>query len=193
MFDAVFNHMSAESEWFRAFLADEPEFGAMFVTASPQDDLSQVTRPRTSPLLTPFTKSNGETVHVWTTFSADQVDINFSDPDTLIRMLEVLLFYVEKGARQIRLDAIAFLWKIVGTSCIHLEETHLVIQLMRAVLDEVAPHVILITETNVPHKENVSYFGDGHHEAQIVYNFTLPPLVVSYDAYLVMRPSLQPG
>jgi sucrose phosphorylase len=127
-------------------------------------------------LLTEFETAAGRK-RVWTTFSADQADIDFSDPRMLLRILEVLLFYVSKGARYIRLDAIAFLWKIPGTSCIHLEQTHRAIQLMRAVLDEVAPEVQLITETNVPHSDNVSYFGDGSNEAQLVYNFALPPLV----------------
>ena len=177
MFDAVFNHMSAQSEWFRAFLAGDPEFANLFRTESPDADLSGVTRPRVSPLLTPFERPNGEIVHVWTTFSADQVDFDIRHPDTLLRLIDILLFYVEQGASIIRLDAIAYLWKTVGTSCIHLEETHQVIQLMRAVLDEVAPHVIIITETNVPHWENISYWGDGTNEAQMVYNFTLPPLL----------------
>jgi sucrose phosphorylase len=93
-------------------------------------------------------------------------------------LLDALLFYVAHGARFIRLDAIAYLWKEIGTLCIHLPQTHTVIQLMRAVLDEVAPHVQLITETNVPHADNISYFGDGTNEAQLVYNFALPPLVL---------------
>jgi len=178
MFDAVFNHMSAESDWFTSFLQGDSDFKSMFVTASPDDDLSGVTRPRTSPLLTPFKKEAGETVHVWTTFSADQVDINFKDPDTLVRMIEVLLFYiVDMKARFIRLDAIAYLWKVIGTSSIHLPQTHTAIQLMRAILDEIAPNVLLVTETNVPHQENISYYGDGYNEAQMVYNFTLPPLL----------------
>lgn len=177
MFDAVFNHMSAQSDWFRAFLAGDPAYATLFRTESPDADLSAVTRPRVSPLLTPFTRADGETVHVWTTFSADQVDFDIRYPDTLLRLLDILLFYVEQGARLIRLDAIAFLWKIVGTTSLHLPETHAVIQLMRAVLDEAAPHVIIITETNVPHAENISYWGDGVNEAQMVYNFTLPPLL----------------
>ncbi len=177
MFDAVFNHMSAQSAWFRAFLDGDPDFAGMFITESPMTDLSSVTRPRATPLLTPFTNAHGETVHVWTTFSADQVDFDVRHPETLLRLLDVLLFYIEQGASIIRLDAIAYLWKQIGTPSIHLEEVHLVIQLMRAVLDVVAPHVILITETNVPHQENVSYFGDGYNEAQLVYNFTLPPLL----------------
>ena len=177
MFDAVINHMSARSEWFQRFLADEPDYRELFAVASPDQDLSLVTRPRTSPLLTPFQKANGETIHVWTTFSDDQVDLNYQNPDTLLRILDVLLFYVRQGAQVIRLDAIAYAWKEIGTNCIHLAQTHALIQLLRAVLDHVAPQVILITETNVPHAENVSYFGNGYDEAQMVYNFTLPPLL----------------
>jgi sucrose phosphorylase len=92
-------------------------------------------------------------------------------------MIEVLLFYLEQGATILRLDAIAYLWKEFGTSCIHLPQTHDMVKLFRAVLDLVAPDVIVITETNVPHNENISYFGDGRNEAQMVYNFTLPPLL----------------
>ncbi len=177
MFDAVFNHMSAQSEWFRSFLDGDADYAGMFATADPETDLSEVTRPRTSPLLTPFEQADGSTVHVWTTFSADQVDLNYADPQTLLKMVDVLLFYVERGASIIRLDAIAFLWKEPGTTCIHLPQTHAVIQLMRSVLDAVAPEAVLITETNVPHDENITYFGDGANEAQMVYNFTLPPML----------------
>ncbi len=178
MFDAVINHISAQSEWFRRFLADDPGYQQLFITESPETNLSKVTRPRTSPLLTPFVKAGGQTVYVWTTFSADQVDLDYREPETLLMILVVLLLYLEKGAQVLRLDAIAYLWKQVGTICIHLPETHAVVQLFRAVLDEIAPHAILITETNVPHQENISYFGDGQNEAQLVYNFTLPPLLL---------------
>jgi sucrose phosphorylase len=177
MFDAVFNHVSAHSEWFQGFLRDDPRYRRWFVTVDGDPDLSQVVRPRALPLLTPFATAAGEK-RVWTTFSADQVDVDVRDPDVLLALIDVLLFYVERGARFIRLDAIAYLWKEIGTSCIHLPQTHRVIQLMRAVLDEVAPDVMLITETNVPHRDNISYFGDGHDEAQLVYNFALPPLVL---------------
>ena len=176
MFDAVFNHASAQGVWFGKFLRQEPGWETAFYTVTGDPDLTNVVRPRALPLLTEFETAAGGK-RVWTTFSADQADINFSDPRMMLRILEVLLFYVGKGARYIRLDAIAFLWKIPGTSCIHLEQTHRAIQLMRAVLDEAAPDVQLITETNVPHVDNVSYFGDGSNEAQLVYNFALPPLV----------------
>lgn len=177
MFDAVFNHMSAESGWFRGFLAGDPAYRDFFVTVEGAPDLSAVIRPRALPLLTEFPGAGGRQ-RVWTTFSADQVDLNFKNPAVLAAVLEALLFYVRQGARFIRLDAIAFLWKEPGTTCLHLPQTHRIIRLMRAVLDEVAPQTLLITETNVPHRDNVSYFGDGTDEAQLVYNFALPPLVL---------------
>jgi glucosylglycerate phosphorylase len=177
MFDGVFNHVSAQSAWFEAFLRDDPTYRDWFITIDGDPDLSQVVRPRALPLLTTFQTGAGEK-RVWTTFSADQVDVNAHDPDVLLALIDVLLFYVSQGARFIRLDAIAYLWKEIGTPCIHLPQTHRAIQLMRAVLDEVAPDVLLITETNVPHRDNISYFGDGSNEAQLVYNFALPPLVL---------------
>lgn len=177
MFDLVLNHVSASSAWFQGFLRDEAPYRDYFVTASPNDDLSMVVRPRTLPLLTPFQTAAGER-YVWTTFSADQVDLNYANPDVLLEIIDTLLFYVQQGADFIRLDAIAYLWKIPGTSCIHLPQTHAVVQLMRDVLDAAAPWVKLITETNVPHEENLSYFGDGTNEAQLVYQFALPPLLL---------------
>ena len=185
MFDAVINHVSRHSEWFQRFLAGDPEYADWFISFEPDtptDWVAQVTRPRALPLLTSVQTAGGERL-VWTTFSDDQSDLNYAHPAVLLKILEVLLRYVEKGAKLIRLDAIAYLWKVVGTSCIHLEETHRVVKLMRCVLDAVAPGVILITETNVPHEENISYFGQplpegGTDEAQLVYQFPLPPLVM---------------
>lgn len=177
MFDAVINHVSAKSRWFQEFLKGSPEYADYFITVEEGTDLSMVVRPRALPLLHRFHTAKGEK-WVWTTFSADQVDLNYANPEVLLRIIETLLFYVEKGAEIIRLDAIAYLWKKIGTPCIHLEETHRVVKLFRAVLDEVAPDVLLITETNVPHEENVSYFGNGYDEAQLVYQFPLPPLVL---------------
>ena len=177
MFDDVANHISAHSEWFAKFKEDDPEYRHFFTVVEPDTDLSAVFRPRTLPLLTAVTTKTGDK-HVWTTFSADQIDLNYAEPDVLFAMLDVLLFYVEQGAEFIRLDAIAYIWKEIGTSCIHLPEAHEIIKLMRSVLNEVAPQVSLITETNVPHKDNISYFGDGTDEAQMVYNFSLPPLTL---------------
>lgn len=178
MFDMVLNHVSAKSRWFEKYLKGEKGYESLALAVDPATDLSKVTRPRALPLLTPFQKSSGETVHLWTTFSEDQIDLNYQDLDVLEKMVSVLLFYVEKGARVLRFDAIAYLWKEVGTNCIHLPQTHDMVKLLRAILDVVAPSVIIITETNVPHPENISYFGNGRDEAQMVYNFTLPPLLL---------------
>jgi sucrose phosphorylase len=177
MFDCVINHTSVQGKWFQAFLKDEEPYRDYYITVQGDPDLSQVARPRALPLLTEFQTISG-TRRVWTTFSADQVDLNFHNPGVLLEMIDILLSYAQRGAQFIRLDAIAYLWKELGTTCIHLPQTHSIIQLLRAVLDQVAPHVRLVTETNVPQADNISYFGDGRNEAQLVYNFALPPLVL---------------
>ena len=178
MFDWVLNHVSAQSPWFQNYLSNKKGFEQLAIEVDPKMDLSQVTRPRTLPLLTPFSKKDGQTVHLWTTFSPDQIDLNYKSIDVLLKMIEVLLFYIQKGAVILRLDAVAYLWKEVGTNCIHHLKTHALVRLFRAVLDQVAPHVAIITETNVPHQENIAYFGDHGNEAQMVYNFSLPPLLL---------------
>jgi len=177
MFDYVVNHYSSKGLWFQNYLEGKDGFEAFAMEVDPATDLSMVTRPRSLPLLSEYQKKDGKRVHLWTTFSADQIDFNFKSLDVLETMIDVLLFYADQGALILRLDAIAYLWKEIGTSCIHLSQTHDMVKLFRAVLDLVAPDVIILTETNVPHDENISYFGDGRDEAQMVYNFTLPPLL----------------
>jgi len=177
MFDYVVNHFSSKGEWFQDYLAGKEGYVDFAIEVDPATDLSQVTRPRSLPLLSQYKKHDGSTVHLWTTFSADQIDFNFKSLDVLEKMIEVLLFYVQQGATILRLDAIAYLWKEIGTTCIHLSQTHDMVKFFRTILDLVAPDVIILTETNVPHEENISYFGDGRDEAQMVYNFTLPPLL----------------
>ena len=169
-FDFVVNHCSQHNEWFQRYLKGEQPYDQYFIDVNPETDLSAVTRPRSSPLLTPFETNRG-TKHVWTTFSADQIDLNFACPDVLLESLDILLQYVQNGATIIRLDAIGFLWKKAGTTCMHLPETHAVVKLMRDVVDDLAPGTILLSETNVPHDENISYFGDGD-EAHAVYQFS---------------------
>ena len=176
MADLVLNHCSRKSAWFRDYVGGVEPQAAYFQEGDPEADLSAVVRPRPWPLLTPTETSRGER-HVWTTFSADQVDLNWKCPDVLFEFLDLLLGYVSKGVRIIRLDAVAFLWKTPGTRCVHLPETHEVVKLMRDIVRTVAPHVLLITETNVPHEENISYFGKGD-EAHVVYQFSLPPLLL---------------
>ena len=176
MCDLVLNHVSRESDWFAGFLKDDPTYRDYFIAIDPDTDVSTVTRPRKSPLLTPVQTARGVR-YVWTTFSDDQIDLNYAEPDVLVEMLDVLFLYLCNGANVIRLDAIAYLWKEIGTPCIHLPQTHLIVKLVRVILDTIAPGTVLLTETNVPHEENVSYFGDGD-EAGMVYQFSLAPLLL---------------
>lgn len=182
MFDGVINHVSSRSEWFREFLARNPQYEDFFVSFdSPQaisaEHLRLILRPRTSSLLTEYQTLRGPR-WVWTTFSPDQIDLNFRSEYVLFRVLGVLLYYLRRGADIIRLDAATYLWRELGTSSAHLPQTHALVQLFRAVIDVAAPRAALITETNVPHSDNVSYFGDGTNEAHLVYNFALPPLTL---------------
>ncbi len=186
MFDGVINHVSSKSRWFQEFLNGNPYYKDFFISYSSPEALSpeqrrMIFRPRTSDILTPVQTINGIR-YVWTTFSQDQIDLNYKNPNVLMRVIEILLMYVRHGADIIRLDAVTYLWAEPGTRCIHLDQTHQIVKLFRDILNVVAPHVALITETNVPHEENISYFGNGHDEAQMVYNFALPPLVL-YTLY----------
>ena len=176
MVDLVINHASSKGEWFQNFLKGQGIGSDFFIEASPDADLSAVTRPRNTPLLTPFKTANG-VKHVWTTFSADQIDLNFANPEVLKTFIDILLFYLNNGTQVIRLDAIAFLWKEQGTSCLHHHKTHEVVKLLRDIVDVSHPGTIIITETNVPNTENLSYFGN-NDEAHMVYQFSLPPLLL---------------
>lgn len=176
MFDLVLNHCSAKSSWFRDFIAGIEPARHYFLDMDPSLDYSQVVRPRTSPLLTPTLTRDGQ-ANIWTTFSADQVDLNWRNPEVLIEFIDILMLYISMGMRIARLDAVAFVWKELETNCIHLPETHEIVKLFRDICEIIAPRTILLTETNVPHEENVSYFGYGD-EAQMVYQFSLPPLLL---------------
>lgn len=182
MFDGVFNHVSSKSKWFQGFVNGDPEFQDYFIAfntrdAIDPDHLRLILRPRATDLLSRVETIGGPRF-VWTTFSKDQVDLDYHNPRVLVAIVAILLLYVRRGADIVRLDAVTYIWRELGTRCAHLEEAHALVQLFRAILDAVAPRVALITETNVPHEDNVSYFGDGANEAQMVYNFALPPLVL---------------
>ncbi len=176
MADLVLNHCSSKSEWFKEFVAGIQPGADYFVTADPKTDLSEVVRPRASPVLTKVATRAGER-WVWTTFSADQVDLNWREPNLFFEFVDILFLYLSMGVKVLRLDAVAFTWKEPGTDCIHRPETHEIVKLLRDILEIVAPETILITETNVPHEENISYFGDDD-EAHMVYQFSLPPLLL---------------
>ena len=177
MADLVINHCSGRSLWFENFRRGKSPGKNYFFTASPEDDLADVVRPRTSPLLREVQTPEG-TKHVWCTFSHDQVDLDFRNPEVLKQFVSIVRQYLDSGVRIFRLDAVAFLWKIPGTTCLNLEETHEVVRLLRTLVEHARPDAILITETNIPNRENLSYFGNAN-EAHCVYNFSLPPLLVN--------------
>jgi glucosylglycerate phosphorylase len=182
MFDGVINHVSSKSRWFKEFLACNPEYEDFFIWFNAEEELTQadrsmIFRPRTNPILTQYQTLEGPR-YVWSTFSTDQIDLNYANPKVLTRVIEILLLYIRHGADILRLDAVTYLWNQPGTRCIHLEQTHEIIKLFRDIVSIMAPYVALITETNVPHEENIAYFGNGSDEAHMVYNFALPPLVL---------------
>lgn len=176
VFDLVSNHVSSKSLWFRYFQSGVAPAREYFIEMDPETDLSAVDRPHRGPLLAAVQTPQGEK-WVWTTFSADQVDCNFANPDVLFEFMDILLFYVENGAHIIRLDAVAYLWKQPGTACIDLPETHEIVKLLRDVLEMLAPNTLLLTDTNLPGRRNIGYFGDGD-EANLVYQFSLAPLLL---------------
>ncbi|ACT59558.1 sugar phosphorylase [Hirschia baltica] len=176
MSDLVLNHVSSQSKWFNDYRQGHEPYDKFFFEARPDDDLSEVVRPRTNELLREVQTPSGSK-HVWCTFSHDQVDVDFTNPEVLLEFLRIMRLHVDNGVRIIRLDAVAFIWKEIGTNCIHLPQTHAIVQLMRLLLDFAKEDVILLTETNVPNTENLSYFGN-RNEAHAVYNFSLPPLIL---------------
>jgi sucrose phosphorylase len=189
MFDAVINHISRESDWFQAYLKGESPYSNYFIEIDPSTNLSSIFRPRALPLLHPVDTVEGQK-YVWTTFSEDQIDLNFSNPQVLLEIIKLILFYSENGASLIRLDAVGYIWKLVGSSSLNLPQAHAVVKILRAVLNIAAPNTGIITETNVPHEENIAYFGEidsemetpgkprSGDEAQMVYNFSLAPLIL---------------
>jgi len=177
MADLVINHMSARSRWFENFRRRVDPGKDYFFEGNPRDDLSAVVRPRTSPLLNPVQTDDGER-YVWCTFSEDQVDLNFANPQVLIEFAGIIRRYLERGVIVFRLDAVAFLWKEPGTACIHLQQTHELIKVLRLLIEHHSPGAVVITETNVPNRENLTYFGNAN-EAHAIYNFSLPPLLIN--------------
>lgn len=176
MADLVINHCSSRSRWFENFKKRADPGKDYFIESDPDIDTSEVVRPRTSPLLRETETLEG-TKHVWCTFSHDQVDLNFENPEVLLEFVKIVRFYLDRGVKIFRLDAVAFLWKELGTRCINLAQTHELVRLFRTLIEYCDPQAIIITETNIPNRENLSYFGNAN-EAHVIYNFSLPPLLL---------------
>jgi len=200
MSDLVVNHCSASHKWFEQFQRGEKPGCEYFVEASPDDDLSEVVRPRTTPLLRPTETPSGMR-HVWCTFGHDQIDFNFSEPGLLLEFVKILRSHLDHGVGIFRLDAVAFIWKEVGSRSINLPQTHELVRLFRTLIEHVKPDAVIITETNIPNQENLSYFGNCN-EAHGIYNFSLPPLLLHalvtgrsfhLKQWMMSMPPAQPG
>ncbi|ABB27201.1 Alpha amylase, catalytic subdomain [Synechococcus sp. CC9902] len=176
MADLVLNHVSASHPWVQQFLRNEQPGESCVLEASPDPCWNDVVRPRSSALFTQLSGPNGRR-QVWTTFGPDQVDLDWHHPQVLIGFIELLNRLLGHGVRWIRLDAVGFVWKEPNTSCIHLPQAHRLVQVLRYLLDRHGPDGVVVTETNVPEQENLSYLRNGQ-EAHLAYNFPLPPLLL---------------
>jgi len=177
MSDLVINHCSSRSAWFENFIKGEGPGHDFFFTASPDDDLSDVVRPRTSDLLRETETGKGKQ-YAWCTFSHDQVDFDFRNPEVLKSFVSIIRLYLDMGVKIFRFDAVAFLWKKLNSSSINLPETHEVVRLLRTLIEHAQSDAIIITETNIPNSQNLTYLGNAN-EAHAIYNFSLPPLLIN--------------
>ncbi len=177
MFDLVLNHASIQGDIATKQLAGDKNYKDFFLILDKKIDTAKIFRPRTHPLFTPVDTSSGEK-YAWTTFSEDQIDWNFKNPKVLLEMIKTLLLYFENGAQAIRLDAVAYIWKKLGTACFDLEECHIVVQIFRDVFRECEPRAWAIAETVLPHEKNIEYLGNGQNESHFVYNFALETLLL---------------
>jgi sucrose phosphorylase len=177
MSDIVINHASIKSKYFKNFIENKEDTQNFFIKLkNVQEGYESVVRPRSSDLFKEYAV-NDETFYLWCTFSHDQVDFNFKNPKVLFFFIKLIHLYLKNGIRVFRLDAIAFLWKEYGTNCLNLPQTHEVVKLIRTLLNAYSKNTLLITETNLPNLENLSYFGE-NDEANAIYNFALPPLLL---------------
>ena len=176
MADIVINHSSARGLWFKNFLKKKRPGKDYFLTVNSKFNTSKVVRPRDHKLLKKI-DIFGKSDFLWRTFSADQIDLDFKNPSVLLRFIKIMVHLVSNGVTIFRLDAIAYLWKKNGTNCINLKQTHEIVKLLRLVSNLLNVETIIITETNLPEKENLSYFGK-NDEANWIYNFSLPPLLI---------------
>ena len=176
MADIVINHSSARGLWFKNFLKKKRPGKDYFLTVNSKFNTSKVVRPRDHKLLKKI-DILGKSDFLWRTFSADQIDLDFKNPSVLLRFIKIMVHLVSNGVTIFRLDAIAYLWKKNGTNCINLKQTHEIVKLLRLISNLLNVETIIITETNLPEKENLSYFGK-NDEANWIYNFSLPPLLI---------------
>ena len=176
MTDLVLNHASSQGKWYRNFIENKRPGKDYFFTIDNNYDCSNVIRPRDHELLKDIKLEIGNK-KLWCTFSYDQIDLNFRNPDVLLEFVKLIIKLSSYGVKIFRLDAVAFIWKESGTTCLNLPQTHEIIKLLRDIVDQLDENIVIVTETNLPKNENLSYFGK-NDEAHWIYNFSLPPLII---------------
>jgi amylosucrase len=177
--DFVFNHTSDEHHWARRAQAGEVEFQRYYLIF-PNRDVPD-TYERTLREIFPTIRHGNFTFHqdlqqwVWTTFNSFQWDLNYANPELFRAMAEEMLFLANAGVEILRLDAVAFIWKRMGTSSENQPEAHLIIQAFNAIARIACPALLFKSEAIVHPDDVVSYISP--HECQLSYNPLLMALL----------------
>lgn len=182
--DVVVNHTSNEHEWARRARKGEKKYQDYYYLFDNREipDMFEETMPEIFPENAPGNFTWDEDMNKWvmTVFNDYQWDLNYSNPSVFIEMLDIILFWSNKGADIIRLDAVAFLWKKIGSVCQNEREAHLILQLMKDCCQVTVPGVLFIAEAIVAPVEIIKYFGEdaiNAKECEVAYNATLMALL----------------
>lgn len=193
--DVVVNHTSNEHEWAAKARAGDKTYQDYYHVFDDRElpDLYEETMPEVFPETAPGNFTWDETMGKWvmTVFNDYQWDLNYSNPAVLIEMVEIILHWANHGADIIRLDAVAFLWKKIGSACQNEREAHLILQLMKDCCQVTAPGVLFIAEAIVAPVEVIKYFGEdaiNAKECEIAYNATFMALL--WDAVATKKAGL---
>lgn len=196
--DVVVNHTSNEHEWAQRARKGEKKYQDYYYIFDDREtpNLYEETMPEIFPATSPGNFTWDEEMGKWvmTVFNNYQWDLNYRNPAVLIEMIDIILFWANKGADILRLDAVAFLWKKIGSVCQNEREAHLLLQLMKDCCQVTAPGVLFIAEAIVSPGEITKYFGEdaiNAKECEIAYNATLMALlwdaVATKNAKLLTR------
>lgn len=182
--DVVVNHTSDQHEWATMARQGKQKYQNYYYTFPDRDipDMFEETMPEIFPETAPGNFTFDETMNRWvmTVFNNYQWDLNYSNPEVFIEMVDIILFWANQGADVIRLDAVAFLWKSIGTISQNEREAHLILQLMKDCCQVTAPGVLFIAEAIVNPTEIIKYFGEDAviaKECEIAYNATFMALL----------------
>ena len=179
MLDIVLNHTSDRHEWAMKAKEGDPFYGNFFYTYPDRriPDAFEASMPEVFPESAPGSFTWNEEMKRWvmTVFHNYQWDLNFSNPEVLIAMLENIFFYANMGVDVLRIDAPAFIWKQIGTTCQNLPQAHTLLRLIRMCVEVATPGMALLGEAIVAPAEIMKYFGSGRYEARecnFAYNAT---------------------